>query len=78
MSPYPRPGGRFHPNRYYGSDEAYLYTLATVLDAEYKAIADAGFILQLDCPDLRFRLAQPISPPDLAEFRRASRGTSKC
>ena len=48
----PCQAARFMPNRYYRSDEEYLHTLAQVLSAEYKAIAEAGFILQLDCPDL--------------------------
>jgi len=43
---------RFQGNEYYRSDEEYLWTLGSVLKDEYKAIADAGFILQLDCPDL--------------------------
>ena len=43
---------RFQGNSYYPSDEAYLWALADVLKDEYKAITDAGFILQLDCPDL--------------------------
>ena len=29
-----------------------MYALADVMKREYKAIVDAGFILQLDCPDL--------------------------
>ena len=33
-------------------DEEYLWALADVLKDEYKAITDAGFTLQLDCPDL--------------------------
>ena len=51
-SPSPGQIGRFLPNRYYPSDEAYLYTLADVMKREYQAIAQAGFILQIDCPDL--------------------------
>ena len=48
----PAQAARFMPNQYYPSEEEYLHTLATVLAPEYKAITDAGFILQLDCPDL--------------------------
>jgi len=43
---------RFQGNVYYKSDEEYLWALGNVLKDEYKAITDAGFILQLDCPDL--------------------------
>ena len=42
----------WHPNRYYGSREEYLNAIADVMKREYEAIAGAGFILQLDCPDL--------------------------
>lgn len=43
------------PNKYYPSDEAYLEAAAKALSAEYKAIVDAGFNLQLDAPDLAMR-----------------------
>jgi 5-methyltetrahydropteroyltriglutamate--homocysteine methyltransferase len=39
------------PSRYYASDEEYLYALAEVLKDEYRAIVEAGFILQVDSPD---------------------------
>ena len=39
-------------NEYYESDEAFLFAIAEAMREEYKAIVDAGFILQLDCPDL--------------------------
>ncbi|TLU66913.1 cobalamin-independent methionine synthase II family protein [Thalassotalea litorea] len=42
----------FLPNQYYASREQYLQKLAEVMKAEYKAIVDAGLLLQLDCPDL--------------------------
>ena len=42
----------FLPDRYYGSEEAYVYALADALKEEYDAIFRAGFLLQLDCPDL--------------------------
>ncbi|MBM3225978.1 MAG: cobalamin-independent methionine synthase II family protein [Candidatus Tectomicrobia bacterium] len=42
----------FLPNEYYPSEEAYLYALAGVMQAEYRAIVNAGFLLQIDCPDL--------------------------
>jgi len=43
---------RFMPNRHYPDDHAYLWALADVMKEEYDAIAAAGFVLQLDCPDL--------------------------
>lgn len=42
----------FQPNEYYPSHEAYLHALADAMEPEYKAIVDAGLILQIDCPDL--------------------------
>lgn len=45
----------FFPNRYYKSREDYLEALANVLRREYRAIVDAGFVVQLDCPDLALR-----------------------
>jgi 5-methyltetrahydropteroyltriglutamate--homocysteine methyltransferase len=42
----------FQPNKHYPSHEAYLAALAEAMRAEYEAIVEAGFILQLDSPDL--------------------------
>jgi 5-methyltetrahydropteroyltriglutamate--homocysteine methyltransferase len=42
----------FQPNQYYPDHEAYLADLVTAMQPEYEAIAAAGFLLQLDCPDL--------------------------
>jgi 5-methyltetrahydropteroyltriglutamate--homocysteine methyltransferase len=39
-------------NEYYPSDEAYLFAIADAMREEYKAIVDAGFVLQIDDPDL--------------------------
>ena len=42
----------FQPNRYYPTHEAYVEALANVMKEEYEAIVGAGFLLQVDCPDL--------------------------
>ncbi len=42
----------FQPNEFYSSQEAYLGALAEAMRVEYEAIVKAGFILQLDSPDL--------------------------
>ena len=42
----------FLANSYFPSRDAYLERLAEVMQAEYEAITSAGFVLQLDCPDL--------------------------
>ena len=39
-------------NEYYPTDEAYLFAIADAMHEEYKAIVNAGFILQIDDPDL--------------------------
>ncbi len=46
------PGTYAPPNQHYRSEEDYLHALAGVMAREYKAIVDAGFILQIDAPDL--------------------------
>ena len=42
----------FQPNKHYPSHESYLQALGEAMRAEYEAIVNAGFILQLDSPDL--------------------------
>jgi 5-methyltetrahydropteroyltriglutamate--homocysteine methyltransferase len=42
----------FQPNAYYPSHRAYIEAVADAMKEEYEAIADAGLILQVDCPDL--------------------------
>jgi 5-methyltetrahydropteroyltriglutamate--homocysteine methyltransferase len=40
------------PNEHYKSREEYTWALADAIHAEYKAITDAGFVLQIDDPAL--------------------------
>ncbi len=42
----------FQPDAHYGDHETYLYALADAMQAEYEAIVAAGYVLQLDSPDL--------------------------
>lgn len=42
----------FQPNQFYADDDTYMEALADAMREEYEAIVQAGFILQLDCPDL--------------------------
>jgi 5-methyltetrahydropteroyltriglutamate--homocysteine methyltransferase len=58
----------FLPNEYYPSRDAYLARLADVMKEEYDAIYQAGFVLQVDCPDLA--MGRHLRYPDLstAEF----------
>jgi 5-methyltetrahydropteroyltriglutamate--homocysteine methyltransferase len=39
-------------NEYYKSDEEFVFAIAEVMREEYRAIVDAGFLLQIDDPDL--------------------------
>ncbi len=60
----------FFRNDYYPSQEAYLEAIASAMRHEYEAVAKAGFVLQLDCPDLA--MGRHIQYADLstAEFRK--------
>lgn len=42
----------FMPNAYYPTHEAYVEALGAAMKEEYEAIAAAGLLLQVDCPDL--------------------------
>jgi 5-methyltetrahydropteroyltriglutamate--homocysteine methyltransferase len=55
----------FLENRHYPDAEAYIYALANAMAPEYKAIVDAGLVLQVDCPDLGCsHVMYPNSPLD--------------
>jgi 5-methyltetrahydropteroyltriglutamate--homocysteine methyltransferase len=68
-SPSPGQIGRFLPNHHYPSDEAYLYAVADVMKREYAAIVQAGFLLQIDCPDLALGRHTQFAHLTLDEFR---------
>jgi 5-methyltetrahydropteroyltriglutamate--homocysteine methyltransferase len=55
----------FQPNDYYPSHEAYVEAIAAAMREEYEAIAAAGFVLQIDCPDLA--MARHTGFQDLTE-----------
>ncbi|MBV8738740.1 MAG: cobalamin-independent methionine synthase II family protein [Alphaproteobacteria bacterium] len=55
----------FQNNSYYPSHEAYVEAIADAMQEEYDAIVGAGFVLQLDCPDLA--MAHHTSFQDLSE-----------
>ena len=50
----PSPGilTRFVIDLYYKDEDAYVDALAQAMRTEYQAIVGAGFLLQIDCPDL--------------------------
>ncbi len=55
----------FQPNQYYPTHEAYVEAIADAMREEYEAIVAAGFILQIDCPDLA--MARHTGFQDLSE-----------
>jgi 5-methyltetrahydropteroyltriglutamate--homocysteine methyltransferase len=55
----------FQPNDFYPSHNDYVEAIATAMEPEYEAIAAAGFVLQLDCPDLA--MAHHTGFQDLSE-----------
>jgi 5-methyltetrahydropteroyltriglutamate--homocysteine methyltransferase len=69
-SPSPGQIARYLKNKHYKSEEAYVYALADVMKREYQAIVDAGFILQLDCPDLAMLRHTVYLDKSLADFRK--------
>jgi 5-methyltetrahydropteroyltriglutamate--homocysteine methyltransferase len=46
------PGTYLPRNEHYASEDQYLNDMADVMAREYKAIVDAGIVLQIDAPDL--------------------------
>jgi 5-methyltetrahydropteroyltriglutamate--homocysteine methyltransferase len=58
----------FLPNRYYRSHEDYIEAIAEAMREEYAAIAAAGFILQIDCPDLAMSRHTGFQDLSEAEF----------
>ena len=42
----------FFRNEHYPSEEAYIFAIAEAMRHEYETVANAGIVLQLDCPDL--------------------------
>jgi 5-methyltetrahydropteroyltriglutamate--homocysteine methyltransferase len=60
----------FFENQYYPSREAYLHAIAEAQRAEYRAVVEAGFVLQVDCPDLAMGRHIQFAAASLEEFRR--------
>ena len=60
----------FFENRFYASDEEYLFAIAEAMRFEYEAIAAAGAFVQLDCPDLGMGRHTAYAGMDIAGFRR--------
>jgi 5-methyltetrahydropteroyltriglutamate--homocysteine methyltransferase len=56
-------------NAYYPSDEGYLLAIADAMRTEYRAIVDAGFILQLDDPRVVVQWDLQDPAPTVREYR---------
>ena len=56
-------------NEHYPSQEAFLYAIADAMNQEYRAITDAGFILQIDDPHL---VTHYVKSPglEMADYRK--------
>jgi 5-methyltetrahydropteroyltriglutamate--homocysteine methyltransferase len=69
-SPSPGQIARYLKNAYYPDDEAYLNALADTMKREYRAIVAAGFVLQLDCPDLAMSRHTVYPDLSLGDYRK--------
>ena len=63
----------FFRDDHYGSHEAYLFAIADAMRHEYETVARAGFILQLDCPDLAMGRHIQFAGLGLEDFRKMAR-----
>jgi 5-methyltetrahydropteroyltriglutamate--homocysteine methyltransferase len=60
----------FHENRHYPSYETYLGALADAMRVEYRAIHQAGLIVQIDCPDLAMGHHVGFADRSIADFKK--------
>jgi 5-methyltetrahydropteroyltriglutamate--homocysteine methyltransferase len=57
-------------NEYYATDEEFLFAIAEAMRPEYRAIVDAGFILQLDDPGLPDTYDMIVPSPSIEDYRK--------
>lgn len=57
-------------NRFYKTEEEYVFAIAEALRSEYRAIVDAGFVLQIDDPGLGETWDMLNPQPSLDEYRK--------
>jgi 5-methyltetrahydropteroyltriglutamate--homocysteine methyltransferase len=60
----------FFYNEHYATDEEYLFALADAIKHEYKAVVDAGFILQIDDPALPDTYDMIVPNPAIEDYRK--------
>jgi 5-methyltetrahydropteroyltriglutamate--homocysteine methyltransferase len=59
----------FLGNTHYKTEEEFLWAVADAMKPEYEAIVNAGYVLQLDCPDLAMTRHREFADRPLGEFR---------
>ncbi len=64
---------KFVIDTYYNDEDAYIEALAKVMRTEYEAVVAAGFVLQIDCPDLASARNNQYRDKTDAEFLRIAR-----
>ncbi len=65
--------GLFFRNDHYPSQETYLFAIAEAMREEYEAVAKAGIVLQIDCPDLGMGRHIQYADLSLDEFKKKAR-----
>jgi 5-methyltetrahydropteroyltriglutamate--homocysteine methyltransferase len=58
----------FFRNDYYKDFESYIYAIADAMRDEYETIAKAGFVVQIDCPDLAMERHTSFADRPLDDF----------
>lgn len=59
----------FLGNTWYKTEEEFLWAVAEAMKPEYEAIVGAGYVLQLDCPDLAMTRHREFAERPLEDFR---------
>lgn len=62
----------FQPNDFYKTQDAYLEALGEAMRSEYEAIVGAGFLLQIDAPDLGMGRHTMYRDANVAEYLSAA------
>ena len=63
----------FFRDEHHGSHEKYLFAIAEAMRHEYETVARAGFVLQVDCPDLAMGRHIQFAGLGIEEFRTMAR-----
>ncbi len=63
----------FFRNDHYADHATYLFAIAEAMKQEYETVAKAGFVLQIDCPDLAMGRHIQFADLSVAEFRKMAR-----